>query len=86
MAWSNCDRCGGVEYPAANPFVEYRQRRPSDQADMCCTTAGHALCMGVTDVASLPQSAESGGIATHDQWEAWIESPEARKMGFLWIT
>lgn len=81
-----CDfGCGSKHYTTANPFVQIRQRRPSDQTDMCCTMWGHADCAG-SPVGSLPSISESGGVATPDQWSDWIESPEAQKMGFVFIT
>lgn len=83
MAWSDCDGCGLSNYDAAHPFVEVRQRRPSDQTDMCCVMAGHPKCVGVGE--ALPAICESGGVATPDQWEEWITN-EGRKLGFLFLT
>jgi len=86
MAWNECDVCKGTEYSESDPFVEHRQRRPSDHSDMCCTMAGHAKCFGVTDAATLPSIGEGGGIATNKQWNDWIESPAAYKAGYLFLT
>lgn len=86
MAWNECDSCGKSEYTEADPFVEVCQQRPSDRSEMCCVIAGHASCMGVTDISRLPDIGQSGGTATPQQWETWIESPEAAKMGFCFKT
>lgn len=86
MAWNKCDRCDGTEYTEVNPFVEVCQQRPSDHSEMCCVLAGHMLCMGTTDISKLPDIGRSGGTATPEQWETWIESPEAAKMGFCFKT
>lgn len=83
---SACDMCDGATYSDENPRVFYRTQRPSCHQEMCCTIAGHMKCLGVHDVAKLPQINETSGIATGDQWETWIESKEARKAGYLWIT
>lgn len=84
MAWMACDRCDGTEYTDENPFVLYRQRRPSDPSDMCCTLAGHKNC--IAEGTTLPSISTSGGVATAEQWEEWIESPEAAKAGFCFIS
>jgi hypothetical protein len=85
MAWLKCDQCDGDKYTDDNPFVEFRQQRPSDHAEMTCVLAGHARCYRI-EVASLPQISDTGGQATPAQWEAWIESTEARAAGYLWLT
>lgn len=85
MGWKTCDVCQGEDYKDANPFVHVNQRRPSDPSEMCCVMAGHLKCMGGS-LDRLPSICESGGIATPAQWEAWIESPEAAKAGFLFCT
>lgn len=80
----NCDQCDGTEYTEENPRVFMCQRRPSDPSEMCSVLAGHKNCYRITD--PLPQISESGGIATAEQWNDWIESPEAQKMGFIFLS
>lgn len=85
MSWGTCDRCKKDDgYSDANPFVEIRQRRPSDPADMTCVLAGHNNCVGTGSIAKLPSISTGGGTATPGQWEAWI-SDEGFKAGFLWL-
>jgi hypothetical protein len=85
--WNECDVCGKSDgYTAGNPFVLLRQKRPSDHADMCCVMAGHMECLGIDSVDQLPSIGLECGTATAEQWERWIESPEAQQAGFLWLT
>lgn len=84
MAWANCDYCDKSDYTEENPFVLYRQRRPSDHSDMCCTLAGHAQCLAPNT--ELPSIGETDGVATAEQWGEWIESPEAAKAGYCFLT
>lgn len=79
-----CDSCGQADYTEANPRVFMCQPRPSDNQEMCCVLAGHKDCFAKDE--TLPSICESGGTATAEQWEEWIESPEARKLGFLWLS
>lgn len=81
MAWSDCDVCNQSTYTEDNPFVEYRTQRPSDHACMTCTMAGHQKCFNAE---TLPSIGETGGIATPQQWEDWIEK-EGMKLGYLWL-
>lgn len=83
MSWSKCDSCGESAYTADNPFVEYRQPRPSDPSDMCCTLAGHFRCFSPVS-ASLPQISADGGVATPAQWREWIEG-EGALLGFAFL-
>lgn len=85
MAWMECDACKGHNYTDDNPFIEIRRQRPSDHADMCCIMAGHNNCVGTRDVSRLPAIGPTGGTATHEQWEHWIEG-EGMQNGFLWIS
>jgi hypothetical protein len=80
-----CDNCGQDDYTADNPRVFVCQPRPSDPAEMCCTVAGHKGCF-TSFGDTLPSIDKSGGTATADQWNDWIESDEARKAGFMWIS
>ncbi len=80
----NCDMCDKTDYTPENPRVFFCQQRPSDRAEMCCVLAGHAKCIPVQG--ELPQISETGGAATAEQWNDWIESAEARKAGFLWLS
>lgn len=82
MAWLECDRCKGTDYTDDNPFVEYRQRRPSDHSCMTCVLAGHKEC--ISSAATLPAIASDGGIATPDQWVKWIEGDGA-KAGYAFL-
>jgi hypothetical protein len=84
MSYMTCDSCDGNTYTHDNPFVEFRVPRPSDKSDMCCTLAGHKKCFAPST--ELPSIGETGGVATPVQWELWIESPEARKHGFCFLT
>lgn len=84
MAWLECDICKQHTYTDENPFVEMRIPRPSDPSDMCCVLAGHKNCVGAAK-SELPQITESGGAATVEQWEKWIETKEARSWGFLFL-
>lgn len=85
MSWMTCDVCRKSNYTTDNPMVEYRQQRPSDKSDMCCTMAGHMKCLGTNNIANLKAS-EYGGNATRQQWNDWIESKEAMKAGFLFLS
>lgn len=73
--------CDGHAYTEKDPFVQVRQIRPSDRSDMCCIMWGHLSCMG-----GEVSVGESGGVGTPEQWLDWIESPEAWKAGFLFLT
>jgi len=88
FTWRTCDTCGkSTGYSPDNPFVECRQRRPSDKSDFACTLAGHLKCIYSTlDSVQLPRIASTGGVATPDQWETWIEGEEARKAGVQWLS
>jgi hypothetical protein len=85
MSWKECDRCHDSEYTPENPFVEYRQKRPSDPTDMCCTLAGHLQCFSQQSALALPIIGNDSGVATPEQWQTWIEG-EGAKLGFAWIT
>lgn len=80
----DCDYCKTADYSDENPRVFLCQQRPSDHSEMCCTLAGHKNCLARNG--SLPAIGECGGVATGEQWEAWIEGPEARKLGFLFLS
>jgi len=84
MVLGDCDCCGGNIYGADDPFIEIRQRRPSDARDMTCVLAGHKNCLAPTT--RLPSIAKHGGVATHEQWIEWIESHEARVLGYLFVS
>lgn len=86
MSYMTCDVCDTSGYTEENPFVEYRTQRPSDHSDMCCTMAGHAKCFNIKDIKTLPQISDVDGIATREQWSKWIESNEAQKAGFCFLT
>lgn len=85
-----CDVCDGTEYTQENPHVRYCVRRPSDKSDMCCTMWGHWNCLGGKGpyVPILPTVAQPGNsaVATYADLERWIETPDARKNGFIFIT
>lgn len=85
--WSTCDTCNkSTGYSPEDPFIELRQRRPSNHADMACTLAGHLKCIQPSlDARQLPRISDTGGVATPEQWETWIENEGAKK-GFLWIS
>lgn len=83
MAWLKCDACRSSVYTEDNPFVEIRQRRPSDPTEIACTIAGHKDCMPIKG--DLPDIASSGGVATPKQWQEYIESPEAMLNGHLFL-
>lgn len=86
MRWRDCDSCDKRTYTAENPFVECRVPRPSDRSDMCCVMAGHLWCFGPNRPASdLPQIGAEGGLATPEQWQAWIESKDADEAGFAFL-
>jgi hypothetical protein len=73
----NCDICNTNQYTEANPFVEVRTPRPSDPSDMCCILAGHLDCFG-------GQVGET--VNTPDGWADWIESEDAARQGYMWLT
>lgn len=85
-----CDACGGDEFTGANPLIRYCRQRPSDHSDMCCVMWGHWLCLGGEGpyVARLPTIAngERDALATLADLETWIESPEARRLEYVFIT
>lgn len=88
-----CDNCGGTDYTAENPRVLYCRQRPSDKSDMCCVMAGHWQCFsggieGKAYVAQLPTREHPGSeaLATGDDLERWIEGPEARALGYVFLT
>lgn len=83
MAWLECDSCKSDKYSDDNPFVEYRQQRPSDHSCMTCVLAGHKNCIS-SAVTRLPAIGNDGGIATPDQWEEWIEGDGA-KAGYAFL-
>lgn len=89
MAFLDCDICDGSNYTEENPFVEVRTPRPSDRSCMTCTLAGHSVCIrnGIATPLPDPQDIElvSGGIATPERWERWIESETADANGFLFL-
>jgi len=78
-----CDYCDGSVYTDDNPYVEVRIPRPSDPRDLSCVMAGHAKCASSRPT---PQTGVHGGIGTPEQWEAFMESPEARQAGLLWLS
>lgn len=80
----DCDQCQKQGYTVDNPRVFVCTQRPSDPAEMCCIMAGHANCLarGVT----LPSIGTTGGTATGEQWETWIESPEAMNTGYCFLS
>lgn len=86
MAWGDCDVCDKNVYYASDPFVEMRLPRPSDRREMTCILAGHRECLHGGIAVALPSISEAGGTATPQQWQAWITSDEARRMGFLFLT
>lgn len=81
--WLQCDICEKDGYDDDNPFVEVRQKRPSDPADMTCIMAGHWKCLGGM-AGKEPSPSELGGVATPEQWQEWIEGP-GESEGFLWL-
>lgn len=82
MSYFECDGCGTTEYSHLNPFVEIRVPRPSDRSDLCCIMAGCSRCFPPHELGT----AVAGGSATPEQWEDYIESPEAMKAGFMFLT
>lgn len=72
MSYFNCDGCGRTEYGGGVKFVEFRRPRPSDPSDLCCTMAGCSDCFP--------------GCKTPEEWEDYIESPEAYALGYLFLT
>lgn len=75
-----CDTCGSKDYTALNPFVEVRIPRPSDRADLCCILAGHGDCFGYR------RGQENPSVKTPDEWTEYIESEDAMREGYLWLT
>lgn len=72
MSYYECDACGTTEFTEANPFVEVRTPRPSDPSGLCCIIAGCLECFP--------------GSKTPEQWSNYIESDEAAKAGYYWLT
>lgn len=86
-----CDSCKGTEYTAENPFVKMCRRRPSDPSDMCCVLAGHWDCFTIIRrpyAPVLPTARHDLGEAkaTPEDLERWIEGPDARACGYMFIT
>lgn len=79
-----CDHCNGLNYTPDNPRVFCCVPRPSDPSEMCCVLAGHKNCLARDQ--PVPSICESGGVATGDQWEEWIESPDAMSKGFAFLS
>jgi hypothetical protein len=79
-----CDNCNSPHYTAENPRVFLCQQRPSDPSEMVCTLAGHKDCF--VSGGELPQITATSAVGTAAQLEAWIESPEAGKAGFVFLT
>lgn len=77
-----CGICDGEQFtPGTNPFVECRTRRPTIPTEMTCVMAGHLLCISPPGL-SLPAVGQDNGIATPEQWQTWIEGPDAEAKGF----
>lgn len=72
IAADPCDGCDGTAYTPDDPFVEVRPARPSDPTDLACVLIGHRKCFP--------------GSRTPAEWDAYIESPEARAAGHLFLT
>lgn len=86
-----CDSCDGAEYTKDDPFVHACQQRPSDPSDMCCVMWGHWHCLGgkgpyVPHLPTISGGDTKGALATPDDIEKWIESPDARAFGYTFIT
>lgn len=86
-----CDVCDGDVYTPENPRVMLCQRRPSDPSDLCCTMAGHWWCFGTPGRAYVPflPTVANGGdqaLATGDDLERWIEGPDAKALGYVFLT
>lgn len=77
-----CDICENDTYCDENPRVFLCQPRPSDPSEMVCTLAGHSRCITTSELECTPD----GGIHTANAWGEWIESPQARIAGILFLT
>lgn len=79
-----CDSCKISEYTDDNPRVFMCMPRPSDMSEMCCVMAGHRNCIAAHS--TLPDIGQSGGVATAEQWEEWIDNDTSLRMGFIFLT
>lgn len=72
VEWRKCDDCGGQTLPIRTVRIP----RPSDPHDLCGILW---LCS-----ACCPESSDTA--KTEDEWDEYIESPEAMKAGHWWLT